>query len=177
MKACRVVHGVPGSVEPEAVREKYRALTLSLIERKTTITVMESCTGGQISSLLTDTEGSSEVFKGSCVTYSNDAKVLDGVPARTIETYGVYSPQTALAMAQACRRKLGTDIGVGITGSFGNTDPANADSVPGEVYFAVETAGGKQCFHCTVPPQEDRLSYKMYMADVVADRLMKVLQG
>ena len=176
-RICAEVRGVAGAVDAGSVRKKYRALTLSLIEKKTTITVMESCTGGQISSLLTDTEGSSEVFKGSCVTYSNDAKVLDGVPAQIIGTYGVYSPQTALALAQACRRKFGTDIGVGITGSFGNTDPANADSVPGEVYFAVETAGGKQCLHCTVPPQEDRLSYKMYMADVVADRLMKVLQG
>ena len=175
MKACKVVRGVPGAVDAEAVRKKYRALTLALIDRKLTVTVMESCTGGQISSLITDTEGSSEVFRGSCVTYSNEAKVLDGVPARTIEEYGVYSPQTALAMAAACRGKFCADIGVGITGSFGNTDPANADSVPGEVYFAIETAGGKQCFRCTVPVQDSRLAYKLYMADVVADGISKVL--
>ena len=175
MKACKVVHGVPGAVDAEAVRKKYRALTLALIDRKLTVTVMESCTGGQISSLITDTEGSSEVFRGSCVTYSNEAKVLDGVPARIIEEYGVYSPQTALAMASACRKKFGADIGVGITGSFGNADPANGDSVPGEVYFAIETAGGKQCFRCTVPVQDSRLSYKLYMADVVADGISKAL--
>ena len=73
----------------EDVRGKYRAITLKLIERKITITAMESCTGGQIASLLTDTEGSSEVFKGSLVTYSNAAKIRHGVPEETIRTYGV----------------------------------------------------------------------------------------
>ena len=159
----------------EEVRGKFRAITHKLIERKLTVTAMESCTGGQIASLLTDTEGSSEVFKGSLVTYSNEAKIRYGVPEETIRKYGVYSEQTAKAMAHACRREFGSDIGLGITGSFGNTDPANPDSVPGEAWFAIETNAGVQCFHCSIPVQKDRLSYKMYMADAVADAIWNLL--
>ena len=157
------------------VRRRYRGITLRLIERKLTVTAMESCTAGQIASLLTDTEGSSEVFRGSIVAYSNQAKIRFGVPEKTIRTYGVYSEQTALAMAAACRREFGTDIGIGVTGSFGNTDPENPDSVPGEVYFAIETESGARSCHLSIPAQESRLSYKMYMADAVAAALEELL--
>ena len=103
-----------------SVREKYNYITLKLIEKGTTITTMESCTSGQVASLITDTEGSSAVFKGSYVTYSNEMKIRCGVPANVINGFGVYSEQTAIAMAEACRRNLNADIGVGVTGSFGN---------------------------------------------------------
>ena len=73
------------------VREKYRRLTLLLIEKGITISTMESCTSGQIASLITDTEGSSAIFRGSYVTYCNDEKIRLGVPANVIEQYGVYS--------------------------------------------------------------------------------------
>ena len=159
----------------EEVRRKFRAITHKLIERKLTVTAMESCTGGQIASLLTDTEGSSEVFKGSLVTYSNEAKIRHGVSEETIRTYGVYSEQTAKAMAHACRSEFSSDIGLGITGSFGNADPANEDSIPGEAWFAIETNAGVQCFRCSIPVQKDRLSYKMYMADAVADKLADLI--
>lgn len=165
------LHGADGPVSETAVRGKYTELTLWLIRRGLTITTMESCTSGQIASLITDTEGSSAVLKGAFVTYSNEAKILQGVPAGIIETYGVYSAETAAAMAEACRSAYKADIGTGVTGSFGNADPANADSVPGEVYFAVATERGTETFHCTIPVQASRLAYKLYMADVIADRL------
>ncbi len=114
-----------------------RSLTKYLIRRGITISAMESCTGGLFASRLTDTEGTSEIFLGSFVTYSNEAKVRCGVPAETIDRYGVYSAETAEAMAEACRSFYHADIGVGITGSMGNADPNNDDSVPGEVFLAV----------------------------------------
>ncbi len=77
------------------IRERYRLLTKKLIEKKLTITTMESATGGQIASLITDTEGSSSVLKGAFVTYCNEAKIMQGVPAETIERYSVYSKETA----------------------------------------------------------------------------------
>lgn len=166
------VTGAPDRIDEASVRQKYHRLTLSLIERGLTITTMESCTSGQVASLITDTEGASAILKGAFVTYSNEAKMRQGVPAEIIDTYGVYSPQCAVAMAEACRAALGADIGVGVTGSFGNADPANADSVPGEVYFAIATRDGTRPFHCTVPPQASRLSYKLYMADVIVDQLL-----
>ncbi len=159
------------------IQKKYAQLTRSLIERKLTITTMESCTSGQILSLITDTEGSSAVVKGGFVTYCNEAKIRQGVPADVIDRYGVYSGETACAMAEACREAYKTDIGIGVTGTFGNTDPGNADSVPGEVYFAVSTSKKTLSFHCSVPPQPPRFDYKLYMADVVVSKLSEILSG
>lgn len=165
------------------VRNKYRLLTLTLIERGIHITTMESCTSGEIASLITDTEGSSAVIKGALVTYSNEAKIQMGVPAEIIDKYGVYSTQTAQAMAHVCREMFAADIGIGITGSFGNADPANADSVPGEVWFSVEFVGHSlqaektqvRSFYCEVPRQPDRHAYKLYMAEKVVDEVKEIL--
>lgn len=165
-----------GAIDHDNVRSKYRNLTLYLIEKGLTISSMESCTGGQIASLLTDTEGSSSVFKGALVTYRNDVKIKSGVPQSVIEKFGVYSSETAEAMAEACRKSFESDLGLGVTGSFGNVDPYNIDSVPGEVYFAISNAEGTKCYKCTIPDQESRLSYKLYIADVIADRLAAFLQ-
>lgn len=160
----------------KSVREKFRMITKRLIWNKMTITTMESCTAGLIASLITDTEGASAVMKGAFVTYSNEAKIRQGVPAEVIEEYGVYSEETAGCMAGACRRTYQADVGIGVTGSFGNPDPNNEDSVPGEVFFAIETERGMRTYHCRIPPQESRLKYKLYMADLIADRLMELLK-
>ncbi len=172
--ACREIDCGSGTVDEAATREKYRLLTLRLIGAGRTITTMESCTSGQVASLITDTEGASAVLYGAFVTYSNVAKVRQGVSAKTIETFGVYSAETATAMARACREALDADIGVGVTGTFGNADPNNADSVPGEVYFAIDTPDGCSAWHCAVPAQPSRFAYKLFMADVIVDRLLAV---
>ena len=164
-----------GSADAETIRRSYERITKTLIRRGLTFTAMESCTSGQIASLITDTEGSSAVLKGAFVTYSNEAKVREGVPAETIAAYGVYSAETACAMAEACRRAYAADLGLGVTGSFGNADPNNPDSVPGEVFFAIAGERGTQAFHCTVPPQPSRLAYKLYMAGAIAGRLLALL--
>ena len=169
----------PGACYTEAmenVREKYRKLTLLLIEKNKTVSTMESCTAGQIASLLTDTEGSSAVFKGAYIPYSNQVKVHLGIHADTIEKYGVYSVQTSEAMAAKCREFFRTDLGIGITGSFGNADPCNPDSVPGEVYFSINTAEGSSSYHYSVPRQESRLDYKLYIAGIVADKLLEMIK-
>lgn len=168
---------VNGRINEEAVREKYFHLTASLIKNKITITTMESCTSGQVASLLTDTEGASAIMKGACITYSNEAKIMEGVPGKTIDRYGVYSSQTAAAMALSCQKKYGADIGVGITGSFGNPDPNNEDSVPGQVFFAIAVKGREQVLtaSCSIPAQDSRLDYKLFVADVVADALEDIL--
>ena len=171
------INGCKGTIDESTVREKYRRLTLGLIENKLQITTMESCTSGQVASLLTDTEGSSAVVKGAFITYSNEAKIRQGVPAQLIERYGVYSPETAASMAENCRASYSADIGIGVTGSFGNVDPANPDSIPGEVFFAIACEKGTSAYHCTIPEQPSRLDYKLYMADVIADRLLLLLSS
>ena len=165
------IKGAEGIVDEMAVRKKYEDLTKYLIEEGITITTMESCTSGQIASLITDSQGASAVLKGAFVTYSNEAKIAQGVPSETIEKYGVYSAETAAAMAAACRDTMNADIGIGVTGSFGNVDPNNSDSTPGEVYFAIADENGVRPYHCTVPEQPTRLSYKLYMSEVIADTL------
>ena len=134
---------------------------------------MESCTAGQIASLLTDTSGSSAIIKGAFVTYSNEAKIRQGVSENIINEYGVYSKETAAEMARVCRDFYDADLGIGVTGSFGNIDPKNKDSVPGEVYFAISTREGTESFYCEVPEQPSRLYYKLYMANVIADEINK----
>ena len=139
----------------EQVRAAYRRLTLFLIAKKLTITTMESATGGQIASLITDTEGSSAVLKGAFVTYCNEAKIMQGVPEEIIGTYTVYSEETARAMAAACRKTYGADIGIGVTGTMGNTDPANPEaSTPGEVFFALSLSEHAAGVFSEVPETE-----------------------
>ena len=177
MIQAKEIHGVHGTLSEADVREKYVRITRLLIRHRLTITTMESCTSGQIASLITDTEGASAIMKGAFITYSNEAKIRIGVPEEVIRQYGVYSNETAVSMADVCRREYAADFGIGVTGSFGNVDPNNADSIPGEVYFAISAKQDTVCFHCSVPPQPSRFSYKLYMADVVADQLLASLQG
>ena len=73
--------------DEQEIRDDYRRLTQTLIEKNLTVTTMESATAGQIVSLITDTEGASAVLKGAFVTYCNEAKIMQGVPEEIIEKY------------------------------------------------------------------------------------------
>lgn len=85
--------------------------------------------------------GVSAVFKGSIVTYSNEAKVAAGVSPFIIQEYGVYSAQCAREMAAAAQETYCADIAVGITGTTGNTDRENAGSRAGEAYYCIIDGG------------------------------------
>ena len=113
----------------------------ALLRGRKTVSVMESCTGGLVSSLLTDISGASEVFPCGLATYSNAAKTAAGVDAKLIEQQGVYSAACAEAMARAVQNTCGTDYAIGITGTLGRVDPANRDSTPGEVFFCILRTG------------------------------------
>ena len=93
---------------------------IRLRNRAKTIAVAESCTGGQLSSLLTSLPGSSDYFLLGVVTYSNRSKemILD-IPAKTIASYGAVSAQVAILMAQNIREKTSADFGLSITGIAG----------------------------------------------------------
>ena len=159
----------------QLVHEAYRAITKALIEKNISITTMESCTAGLIASLITDTEGSSAILRGAYITYSNQAKIKAGVPSEIIEKHGVYSAETAAAMATASRKAFGADIGIGVTGSMGNIDPANGDSVPGEIFFAIDFKGDIKQHHIKILPQESRFDYKLAVAAAVAKELTALL--
>ncbi len=107
-----------------------------LQSRNQTLGVMESLTGGLLSSTITDTKSSSKHFIGGIVSYSIDLKAQMGVPKETLEQYGAISEETARAMAHAVRTQLGTDFGIGITGVAG---PNTQEGKPvGTIHMAVE---------------------------------------
>jgi nicotinamide-nucleotide amidase len=106
-----------------------------LAERKQSLAVMESLTGGLLANTITNNPGSSQYFVGGVVSYSSELKVQMGVPAETIERFGAVSPETARAMAEAVRHLLRTDYGIGVTGVAG---PDKQEEKPvGTVYIAI----------------------------------------
>ena len=162
--------------DEKKTRKMYERITRTLIQKGLTITTMESATSGQIASLITDTQGSSAVLKGAFVTYCNEAKIMQGVEADILEQYTVYSLETAAAMAKACRKTYGADIGIGVTGTMGNTDPANPGaSVPGQVYFAIDFQGNTESIFVELPIQPTRLAYKLAVAWEIGEVLEKRL--
>ncbi|MBO5883010.1 MAG: competence/damage-inducible protein A [Clostridia bacterium] len=132
----KYIYGVDAdTLENAAIKHlKRKGLTLSSAE---------SCTGGLIAKRLTDVAGSSEVFLGGCVTYTNDVKMkLVGVSAETLERYGAVSGETACEMARGVRLALGSDIGVsttGIAGPGGGTE----ETPVGTVFVGISTEKGE----------------------------------
>lgn len=111
-----------------------------LNEKKLTLAVAESCTGGLLGKTITDISGSSAYFKGGVISYANEIKIdLLNVPPVAIEAHGAVSSETAKFMAEGVRERCGADIGVGITGVAG---PAGGtpDKPVGLVYIGLASA-------------------------------------
>jgi len=107
-----------------------------LLESGTTIALAESCTGGLLSSRLTEIAGISEVFDRAVITYSNRSKVEElGVKQATLDQYGAVSEQTAAEMAVGVRRAASTDLGISVTGIAGPGGGSETKPV-GLVYIA-----------------------------------------
>jgi PncC family amidohydrolase len=112
-------------------------LAEDLTRRGATLAVAESMTGGGLAARLTDRPGSSKWFLGGVVAYSNEAKHdLLGVDSTLIKRHGAVSAEVAAAMAQGARRRLGADLGVGITGIAGPRADGTVKPV-GLTYIAV----------------------------------------
>ncbi|MEO8069874.1 MAG: competence/damage-inducible protein A [Acidobacteriota bacterium] len=109
--------------------------------RKWMLAAAESCTGGLLLGRLTDVPGSSAWVTGGVVAYADDVKVRElGVAADVIAAYGVVSEPTAIAMAEGVRARLGTDVGVSITGIAG-PGGGSPEKPVGTVAVAVAVAG------------------------------------
>lgn len=107
-----------------------------LRERNMSLSLGESCTGGLVGARITAVPGSSAVFQGGAVCYSNEAKTaLLGVPADLIKAVGAVSPEVALALARGARERFGTDAAIGVTGIAG-PDGGTDDKPVGTVCFA-----------------------------------------
>ena len=114
-----------------------------LKDRGLTVGTAESCTGGLMAKLLTDLPGSSAVFRGGVVSYTNGVKAgLLGVPQDLLDRYGAVSPQVAEAMARGAKAALGCDIALSTTGVAG-PDADDRGNPIGLVYLGL--AWGDQC--------------------------------
>lgn len=97
-------------------------LTKILLEKKLIISTAESCTGGLLSSLLTDISGSSAFIKINFVTYSNEAKAeILNVSSDILNNYGAVSEECARAMAEGLYNRTNCDIALSTTGIAGPT--------------------------------------------------------
>ncbi|WP_413291687.1 CinA family protein [Bdellovibrio sp. HCB185ZH] len=109
----------------------------SLRDQKLTVGFAESCTGGALSAFLTEQAGISDIFLGSVVSYSNEAKVdLLGVRRDTLMQEGAVSESVARQMAHGVRRQLKTDWSVAVTGIAGPNGGTPTKPV-GTVCFAI----------------------------------------
>ncbi|MFN0156927.1 MAG: competence/damage-inducible protein A [Bacteroidota bacterium] len=133
VKAQKYIYG-KGDEELEEVLGRI------LTERKLTLSVAESCTGGLVADRFTDISGSSAYFERGVVAYSNKSKIeLLGVPAEMIEKHGAVSTEVAEAMAAGIRTVAGTDIGLSTTGITGPTGGSIGKPV-GLVYIGYSDA-------------------------------------
>ena len=113
-----------------------------LREKKWTLSIAESCTGGLICDRITNVSGSSDYFMGGMVTYSNESKAKHlGVPPGNIKKYGAVSPQVAKKMAQGVRKIFGTTFGLSTTGVAGPTGGTKRSPI-GRVFIGL-AAGRK----------------------------------
>jgi len=113
-----------------------------LLEKKMSLAVAESCTGGMLTSRFVDLPGCSAFLKEACVTYSNEAKMQRlGVREETLREFGAVSAQTAAEMAEGIRRTSGASLGLATTGIAG-PDGGTPEKPVGLVYIAAADAKG-----------------------------------
>lgn len=146
-----------------------------LNERGLTIAVAESCTGGLISSRITNIAGSSAYFERGVITYSNAAKVeLLRVNEDTIAQYGAVSLEVARQMAEGVKAISGTDLGLAITGILGPSG-ATKEKPVGLVYIGI--CDDVICTAKKFQFSDDRLINKDRASQAALDLLRRHLLG
>ena len=116
-----------------------------LTEAGLRLSTAESCTGGGLGAAITSVAGSSACYRGGVVAYDNDVKQQQlGVPAALLEAHGAVSEPVAVAMARGVCDRIGSDLGVGITGIAG-PGGGSPEKPVGTVHIAV--ADGSEILH------------------------------
>jgi nicotinamide-nucleotide amidase len=119
-------------------------LVFLLKQKQTKLATAESCTGGLIAKMITDIPGSSEVYNGSIIAYSNEVKQnLLSVSETTLKKYGAVSEETALEMINGLQKVIQYDIAIAITGIAG-PGGATKEKKVGTVCFAFDLCGQKK---------------------------------
>lgn len=158
---------VRGMTLPEAVVALAR-------ESGATIATAESCTGGSVGAAITSVPGSSAVYLGGVVAYSNETKIaVLNVSAGLFAQYGAVSEQTARAMAEEVRALLGADLGVSTTGIAG-PDGGSDEKPVGTVWVGIATASGSHAELRVLPG--DRAGIRARATVVALDMLRRELR-
>ena len=146
-----------------------------LKERELSISVAESCTGGNIANLLTNISGSSDYFERGVVSYSNGSKVeMLQVDEDTIQKYGAVSLEVAEQMSRGIKSISCTDLGLSITGILGPTG-ATPDKPIGLVYISL--CDNLSCIVKKFLFGEDRLLNKQRASQAALDMIRKYILG
>lgn len=146
-----------------------------LMEKGFTVGTAESCTGGLVTSYLTDVPGSSRYVRGGIVSYSSEVKedVL-GVSPNVLKKYGVVSSETAIEMARGVRRLLNASFGLATTGLAG-PDGGEPGIPIGTVYVGLSTSNGEEIAQKIYLPGVGRLTVKKIAAKWAVDFLRRYL--
>jgi nicotinamide-nucleotide amidase len=123
-RAAALEDALRGELDRYLFSEDERSIAEIVLDlaraRGLTLATAESCTGGLVAARLTAVPGSSDVFRGGVVAYSNDVKERElGVARSILEVHGAVSAETAKAMAEGARVRLGADLAVAVTGVAG----------------------------------------------------------
>lgn len=138
-----------------------------LIDHRSTIAAAESCTGGLLAERLTRIPGSSNYFLGGAVCYSNELKTAwADVPPEMIAAKGAVSSEVATAMAEGIRRRVGSTLGIGITGIAGPGGGSEEKPV-GTVHVAVAAPLGTKERLIHLPG--DREAIRFYASQIGLD--------
>ncbi len=144
-----------------------------LRERKWTLAIAESCTGGLICDRITNISGSSEYFMGGMVNYSNESKVKHlGIPLDDIKKYGAVSPQVAKKMAQGVRKAFHTTFGLSTTGVAGPTGGTKRSPI-GRVFIGL--ADGRRTWVGKLDLKGNRREIKEQAAEKSLEFLYEIL--
>ncbi len=150
-------------------KEKLELVYRWFLNKNKTIAVMESCTGGYVSNIITNIEGSSNIFNYGFVTYSSQSKIDLGVSSELIDKYTVYSKEVSLDMALNASLNAKSDIGVGITGQLGVEG--------GITYICVYDRVSNKSFYKTVSlALGNRELEKLLVANLVIDLLFEIIE-
>lgn len=156
-----------GTLE-EVVRDRLRS-------SGSTLAIAESCTGGVLGGMCTNPPGASAVFVGGVISYANSLKEsLLNVSADSLRAHGAVSHQTARAMANGVRHRLGSSHGVSITGVAG-PDGGSSEKPVGKFFVGVSTSSETQSFEYFYPSTRQRV--RVYAAYTALDVLRRLLLG
>ena len=139
------------------------------------LAVAESCTGGLVSSRMTDLSGSSEFIRANFVTYSNDAKVnYLSVDADSLAQHGAVSKQTAEAMAAGLMSNTSCDVAIATTGIAGPTG-GSAEKPVGTLFVGVKIKDRISVEKFNLNPKYSRMRMKRKFAKQALEFLLEQL--